>query len=607
MGYSNGVYTRTHNFSADASAGINILAARMDAELDDMASAMTNVVWTRDGNTTPSTNVPMGGRRFVNVAAATSVSNYMRVKEFIENVPIFMQDAESSADRISVSSQYFTSVSANQAPVDGTKIMVRVASNKSSAVLYLDGHSANVEYQDGNRIAGAMVSGGIYELTYSSADTAWKLPTPDDGRTPAEIAAGVTPTNYQYEFGNVLRYGATGDGSTNDTNAFANALLAVAGGEIIVPIPSSSYRLGTLSAFNYAGTKIRGASKYECVIKPTAGFTGTIFGNSNSASGTSAYCEISGLFIDLNGENCTAISFASVNNSEAKNIHVKGGANLAGAVGNGVVFDAPLSSGAYSNRAQNCTLHYLTNGVDYGAGANNNTIDGGECSGCTIGVDLAPGTTPPDAPRILNMRFEGCATGLKEGAVRGTYVGLRFENNSTTDVEFTTDSTESTWLGGYTATTVTPVTGLSNVNGIYAISPDLIGVRFESNSSSRGHEFIGPNVLAPLNDSGSTVNPAGAGTVAAYMRGGRLCLDNNEWMVARDQAGTGVVLLWALNTNNHMFSNTPVGVPTYTVGTLPSASGPGRLIYVSDETGGAVIAFNDGTNWRRVTDRAIVS
>ena len=46
---------------------------------------------------------------------------------------------------------------------------------------------------------------------------------------------------------------------------------------------------------------------------------------------------------------------------------------------------------------------------------------------------------------------------------------------------------------------------------------------------------------------------------------------------------------------------------SYVVADLPSAALPPRLIYVSDETGGAVVAFNDGTNWRRVTDRAIVS
>jgi hypothetical protein len=33
----------------------------------------------------------------------------------------------------------------------------------------------------------------------------------------------------------------------------------------------------------------------------------------------------------------------------------------------------------------------------------------------------------------------------------------------------------------------------------------------------------------------------------------------------------------------------------------------GGFIFVTDETGGAVTAFHDGTNWRRTTDRAVVS
>ncbi|MFC3119934.1 hypothetical protein ACFOHS_22780 [Jhaorihella thermophila] len=39
----------------------------------------------------------------------------------------------------------------------------------------------------------------------------------------------------------------------------------------------------------------------------------------------------------------------------------------------------------------------------------------------------------------------------------------------------------------------------------------------------------------------------------------------------------------------------------------PRIWGAGTLIYVSDESGGPVIAFSDGTNWRRMTDRAVVS
>lgn len=46
---------------------------------------------------------------------------------------------------------------------------------------------------------------------------------------------------------------------------------------------------------------------------------------------------------------------------------------------------------------------------------------------------------------------------------------------------------------------------------------------------------------------------------------------------------------------------------SFIVATLPSASVAGRLIYVSDDSDGAVVAFSDGTNWRRMTDRNIVS
>lgn len=53
-------------------------------------------------------------------------------------------------------------------------------------------------------------------------------------------------------------------------------------------------------------------------------------------------------------------------------------------------------------------------------------------------------------------------------------------------------------------------------------------------------------------------------------------------------------------------------IPAYTVGTLPDADEYASadfttLVYVTDETGGAVLAFSDGTDWRRVTDRAVVS
>lgn len=57
---------------------------------------------------------------------------------------------------------------------------------------------------------------------------------------------------------------------------------------------------------------------------------------------------------------------------------------------------------------------------------------------------------------------------------------------------------------------------------------------------------------------------------------------------------------------------TKIGVVTrldsYTVANLPDASlYEGAMLYCSDESGGAVPVFSDGTDWRRVTDRAVAA
>ena len=49
-------------------------------------------------------------------------------------------------------------------------------------------------------------------------------------------------------------------------------------------------------------------------------------------------------------------------------------------------------------------------------------------------------------------------------------------------------------------------------------------------------------------------------------------------------------------------------LPSYAKASLPDAATyVDCLIIVTDETGGRVPAFSDGSDWRRVTDRAVVS
>lgn len=69
---------------------------------------------------------------------------------------------------------------------------------------------------------------------------------------------------------------------------------------------------------------------------------------------------------------------------------------------------------------------------------------------------------------------------------------------------------------------------------------------------------------------------------------------------------------YALADGSRAFSGPPQ-LPSATVANLtgspqnPKASPAGQMVYCSDETGGATIAFSDGTDWRRVTDNAVVS
>jgi hypothetical protein len=66
----------------------------------------------------------------------------------------------------------------------------------------------------------------------------------------------------------------------------------------------------------------------------------------------------------------------------------------------------------------------------------------------------------------------------------------------------------------------------------------------------------------------------------------RLRIDQDGSLVHRNQATVLVDV------------NSFIGLRSFTVGTLPSASTAARLIYVSDGTGNKRLAVSDGTNWR---------
>lgn len=64
---------------------------------------------------------------------------------------------------------------------------------------------------------------------------------------------------------------------------------------------------------------------------------------------------------------------------------------------------------------------------------------------------------------------------------------------------------------------------------------------------------------------------------------------------------------WAQDLARQVNATLDAGLPNYSVGRLPPAKRAGTQIYVTNETGGACVAYADGTTWRRVRDDVEVS
>lgn len=85
--------------------------------------------------------------------------------------------------------------------------------------------------------------------------------------------------------------------------------------------------------------------------------------------------------------------------------------------------------------------------------------------------------------------------------------------------------------------------------------------------------------------------------------------DGSAWTEALVvDAATGHVGLGTAAPAATLDVDGPIRCKSYTVATVPAATaGAGQMVFVSDETGGATLAYSDGISWRRVADRAVIS
>jgi hypothetical protein len=172
------------------------------------------------------------------------------------------------------------------------------------------------------------------------------------------------------------------------------------------------------------------------------------------------------------------------------------------------------------------------------------------------------------------------------------------------------------------------VTASGNVTGTYILGngSQLTGINTFSTIAVSGQSNVvadsiadtltltaGTGIAITTSAGNDTITISSAATDSIFATGGDMGTVT-EIVTSSEDLGTitsAVTVEYNLGTITTGGIVTPslLLLPSYTVAGLSSLSADpaGQFVFCSNESGGSVPAFSDGTNWRRVTDRAIVS
>ncbi|TXH41973.1 MAG: hypothetical protein E6Q97_36605 [Desulfurellales bacterium] len=261
-------------------------------------------------------------------------------------------------------------------------------------------------------------------LITDGTNLAWGNGTHWD-RTTDEINAGVTPTDYNYLPGDIRRYGAVGNGVTNDYTAIQNALNSMADGGVVY-IPNGNYRINSALRIPGAGITIQGDGMWRSVIVYNGSADSVI--RMNVLSSANSYVHVKDVAVLGLNSTDVLVDFSSVSVGTVERCRLWGGTSFATRRTTGVLLSASSSS-CYSNVVRDCDIQYCTTGVRITAGANANRVYGGQIQSCTDGI-LINGTLSDDL-LIHGTRLENNSDAMDVSDFRMLrIIACRFEKNA---------------------------------------------------------------------------------------------------------------------------------------------------------------------------------
>lgn len=261
-----GNHDRIHNFSADASAGIQAQAARFDAEFDDISTALENCQ-TLTGETTPTANSPMGGFKHTGVAAATSTDNYLRADQSSNQVGIYVRDTNTGVTGVMTASAAVFPT----AFTDGQRVTVKVSADGSTSApraIKINGLSANIVDNEGSAVpASKMKKDGIFDLIYDASASAFRMITGDNVPFTDTFSAEASAQGVAFTSAGTFTLKWTGFVATTTTSVE----FTIAGN-----IACLNFK-NTIQASSNTTTFICGSAEVPTYLRPTGSWT-NLFG-----------------------------------------------------------------------------------------------------------------------------------------------------------------------------------------------------------------------------------------------------------------------------------------------------------------------------------------
>lgn len=227
-----GVFSLIYSWVADRNAGIDISSTRMDTQEADIATGLTDCI-TRDGQSLPTANLPMGGFRHTGAGNGVLRADYTVMGQTQDGV-INWAIAAGTADAITA-----TYTPALTALVDGQLCFVRaLQSNATTTPTFApNGLTAHtITKLGGTALAVGDIAGALAELIlrYNLANTRWELLNPSN----TSIINGVSSTgDVKFTFKTVAdsgwlifddgTFGSASSGSSNSNSAANQSLFTL--------------------------------------------------------------------------------------------------------------------------------------------------------------------------------------------------------------------------------------------------------------------------------------------------------------------------------------------------------------------------------------------